>query len=319
MFLLPSGFTLINTLSPADVGNRVVVRRTLPEGGFTDVLGVLESWAGAVLTVRRRDGSALAIEESTVVAGKRVPPPPVSVRTLAAVAARGWPPVETARLGQWRLGAAGGWTLRANSVVALGQPGMAREDALAEVRAWYAARGLPALFQVQAKSELDRDLEARGWRDRIGGVLLQVAPVAEVLARLEGTGTDVETALHPEPPQGWLALYRGGALPPVALQVLASPAGAVTFATVELDGRVVAGGRAVVLDGWVGLAGMQVHPSYRGRGLARAVLAALLRAGASGGGSSAYLQVEASNEKALALYTGTGFATRYAYRYRQEP
>ena len=70
------------TLSAADVGHRVVVRRVLagetgPSGGpaLTDVIGVLESW-GEELAVRRRDGTLVVIRRADVVAGKRVPPPP---------------------------------------------------------------------------------------------------------------------------------------------------------------------------------------------------------------------------------------------------
>ena len=65
------------------MGKRVVVRtrvpgETGPSGGpaFTDVLGVLESWDEGVLTVRRRDGSLIAIEAALIVSGKVIPPPP---------------------------------------------------------------------------------------------------------------------------------------------------------------------------------------------------------------------------------------------------
>ena len=58
------------------VGSRVVVRRRLPEGGSTDVLGVLESWAGGALRVRDRHGVEHVVAESDVVAGKPVPPAP---------------------------------------------------------------------------------------------------------------------------------------------------------------------------------------------------------------------------------------------------
>jgi hypothetical protein len=67
-------------LSPADVGRRVVVRRKLgvEEGRpiYGDVLGVLESWTGGMLTIRRRDGRLVQVAEDDVVAGKPVPPPP---------------------------------------------------------------------------------------------------------------------------------------------------------------------------------------------------------------------------------------------------
>lgn len=71
------------SLSPDDVGHRVVVRRALrgergPSGGpaFSDVLGDLEAWEGGFLRVRRRDGGLVAIAAEDVVSAKRIPPPP---------------------------------------------------------------------------------------------------------------------------------------------------------------------------------------------------------------------------------------------------
>lgn len=63
-------------LTPDDVGERVSVRRRLPEGAYSDTIGYLESWQDGVLSIRRRDGSIADIGEDTLVAGKVVPPPP---------------------------------------------------------------------------------------------------------------------------------------------------------------------------------------------------------------------------------------------------
>lgn len=63
-------------LTSADVGRRVTVRRRLPEGGYGDAIGELESWSDRTLRVRRRDGSLVEIPEDSAVAGKVVPPPP---------------------------------------------------------------------------------------------------------------------------------------------------------------------------------------------------------------------------------------------------
>lgn len=67
-------------LTPADVGQRVVVRRILgTEGGRTiygDVIGALESWSRGQLTIRRRNGELVEVSESSVVAGKVVPAAP---------------------------------------------------------------------------------------------------------------------------------------------------------------------------------------------------------------------------------------------------
>ena len=63
-------------VTPADLGARVSLRRRLPEGGLGDVLGVLETWSGGALTVRRRDDVVVAVAEADLVALKRIPPPP---------------------------------------------------------------------------------------------------------------------------------------------------------------------------------------------------------------------------------------------------
>jgi ribosome maturation factor RimP len=70
------GGRLVHRISPADIGRRVSVRIRLPEGGFTDIVGVVESWDDGVLTVRRRDGSAVEVAETTIAASRVVPPVP---------------------------------------------------------------------------------------------------------------------------------------------------------------------------------------------------------------------------------------------------
>ncbi|REE95997.1 hypothetical protein [Thermomonospora umbrina] len=67
---------LVVSISEADVGQRVSLRRRLPTGEYSDVVGVLESWSGGVLTVRRRTGEVVEVPRAIVVAGKVVPPAP---------------------------------------------------------------------------------------------------------------------------------------------------------------------------------------------------------------------------------------------------
>ncbi|MPZ59944.1 MAG: hypothetical protein GEU93_01350 [Propionibacteriales bacterium] len=70
-------------LTPAHLGERVVVRRILPgesgpSGGpaMTDVLGVLEEWGQDTIRVRRADGLLVEIALADAVSGKPIPPPP---------------------------------------------------------------------------------------------------------------------------------------------------------------------------------------------------------------------------------------------------
>lgn len=67
---------LVHRITPNDLGKRVSVRITLPGGGFTDIVGVVESWAEGVLTLRRRDGSTSEVREAEIVASRVVPPVP---------------------------------------------------------------------------------------------------------------------------------------------------------------------------------------------------------------------------------------------------
>lgn len=67
---------LVVSVGPADVGERVSLRRRLPTGEYSDVVGVLESWSAGMLQVRRRDGELVEVPESIVVAGKVVPRDP---------------------------------------------------------------------------------------------------------------------------------------------------------------------------------------------------------------------------------------------------
>lgn len=61
------------TVTPADVGARVSLRRAV-DGGVSDVVGVLESWSSGVLVVRRRDDTLVSVNEADLVAARVVPP-----------------------------------------------------------------------------------------------------------------------------------------------------------------------------------------------------------------------------------------------------
>ena len=65
------------TLGQDDVGQRVVLRRRLPDGRLSDVLGVLSRWDDEAAGVRSRTGDETVVPRADVVAGKRIPPPPV--------------------------------------------------------------------------------------------------------------------------------------------------------------------------------------------------------------------------------------------------
>ncbi|MFE6841310.1 GNAT family N-acetyltransferase [Streptomyces sp. NPDC057686] len=321
---ITAGGLLEIRITPADVGKRVSVRRV--ESGssgspsFTDTVGVLTSWNQGVLTITRKSGESVHIAESMLVAGKIVPPAPArrrgpaaSFEELARTGARAWQPLESEPLGEWTLRAAGGFTRRANSVLPLGDPGLPLDEALARVTSWYAERELPAYVQtatgaVGTQELLGAELERRGWVNEVSAQvrIAALAPIADV----DTAATGAEVRLTRTPDEEWLGRYGRVKDPEVARRVLvAGPS--VWFAT--LPGRAI--GRLVVDGRWAGFAAVEVDPAHRRTGLGTAVMAVLARQALEEGASAAWLQVEADNEGARALYDGLGFATHHAYHH----
>ncbi|MFD7578337.1 GNAT family N-acetyltransferase [Kitasatospora sp. NPDC059817] len=318
----------------SDVGRRVSVRRLSgfvdDRPVFRDSIGVLTSWDDHGLTVAPRTGDPVSFDEKLLVAGKvvplfparRAPLPAATPVELQRIAARGWPAVEQEPLGAWTLRASAGFTRRANSVQALGDPGLPLPDALAAVRRWYAARGLPAYVEVITPGSPD---ELRAELDRLGAgyapTLVRTAPLAG-LARV-GSGPDrVRLARTADP--AWLSLYRrvgeDEALEQAARQVLhGGPS--VWFATVPgAPGQPpLAIGRCVIDGPWACFGAIEVAPYARRAGLATTVMAVLAARAAEEGATGGYLQVEADNTGAIALYDGLGFTTSHTYHYALLP
>lgn len=84
-------------------------------------------------------------------------------------------------------------------------------------------------------------------------------------------------------------------------------------------GNPVGIGFAVVDGTWVGIFGMRTSPEHRRRGIASALVGAIVRAAAELGATAAYLQVEDDNAAAIACYERLGFATSHRHHYRTEP
>ena len=295
-------------LGPHVVGERVVVRRlvpgeTGPSGGpaMTDVLGTCVSWSRDECVVQPESGPAVTIPLATIVSGKPVPPRPSVRHRVGSREAEGhalvlWPHVETEALGEWVLrtdpAPVGRLLKRANSCLAIGDPGVPLDDAVERVTAFYGARGRDALAQVETGSEVAAHLDAAGWEDVAGGAsYFQVASLARAL----------RACARPEPDEAadLLEIEDG---PRVELRLVQS-------------GEVVAGGRAALDGDWLGLHALGMEPWLRRRGLATAMMARLLDWGGSRGATTAWLHVEVDNAPALALYDGMGFRTHHRLRY----
>lgn len=232
---------------------------------------------------------------------------------------RGWPAVHSIELDGWRIRLSGGVTSRANSVLPLRSP-LDPVAALAEVEQIYAARGLRPCFQLSPGAEpaaLEALLETHGYEpDRPS--LVQTAGAATALRLLSADGVDV--SVHDTPDEAWMDRWwsvdgRGGAdAYAVARRILTG--GPALYASLRDGAGTAAVARLALVEDWGGLYCLAVRPDARGRGHARAVLAALLAAGVCEGATRTWLQVLETNHPARSLYEAVGFSTAYAYHYR---
>ncbi len=292
------------------IGRRVVIRRRLPDQHLTDVVGVLRA-LGEMDLIVATDKGEVTIRYADIVAAKEVPPRPVKYSEIAALeraAVGGWPPVETAALGDWVLRAGGGWTNRANTALPIGDPCVSLEEGVATVVSWYKERGLQPRFAVPLPLArgVARVLEAQGWESYF--------PTTVMVSDLSFAAEDSDVVLADEPDEAWLRMMAGqkGELPPIARSILTGPE-MVTFASLYCGGELAAIGRCAVADGWAGFALVQTSLPYRGQGLARKVMGALAAWARAAGAGRGYLQVEEANEPAISLYTRLGFARHHGY------
>lgn len=293
---------------------------------MTDLLGVMEAWSADRTEIRGEDGALTVIRLADIVSGKPVPPRPsprlrISAERACLLSNASWPAIHTEPLGEWLLRASGGFSARANSVMATGDPGVPFHDALARVRDFYDEHGLPAWAQVVVGSEVADAFGDHGWRSARPGEAdshFQIASVASavraVRSRLPETTPAVSVGTAAT--SAWLANDdRALAHRDAALAVLEGPQ---EVAFVSVGTPVVAKGRVSCEGDWAGITDVWVSPDHRRQRLGFVVLEAMLDWAAERGATTAYLQVRGDNRPGLALYDALGFRTHHTYRYLAE-
>lgn len=184
----------------------------------------------------------------------------------------------------------------------------------------YRDAGLPMIVRLTPFSEpdtLDRDLEGLGWA-RFGETHVMWLPsLAAAPAGVPPAGI-VAVAVGPTAFAAAVGRLRGS--PPEQVDAHAQRLAA---SPVDHRGQVWRCGAELVACGqfaregrWVGLYDIVVAPAHRHRGIGRGLCTSLLREASAQGADAAYLQVDAGNAPARALYRRLGFADGYAYHYR---
>jgi GNAT superfamily N-acetyltransferase len=274
------------------------------------------------------DKGTLRVPLREVHRAKRVPaarrPPAADVIALELAANDAWPAPVQARLGSWILRAAGNWTGRANSALAVGDPDRTLEAAIDGVVEWYEAHGQQPLINapMPLAAPVNAALDGRGWTAR-PLTLMQTAPLGPLLAALPARPDLPPVELADGPNDDWYAMVaeHKGTLPAAAVRVLTGVPEVVFAQIRDADGELLAVARGAVTgpDRWLGVSLLQTAPRARRQGIARHVLRGLAQWAAQRGSSRAYLQVEERNAAAVALYGRAGFATHHTYLTREHP
>jgi ribosomal protein S18 acetylase RimI-like enzyme len=239
------------------------------------------------------------------------------IAALEAVSARAWPAARQSRLGGWRLNATSGFSGRINACWPLGDPQIGLEEAIAQAEAWYAGHSLPGLFKIAeaacVPSTLPARLAALGYRARTETVMM-TGPAAG--------SRDPSVSLSDVVEAQFAAVFAAAADGPgdarERLETLTRVPNPRAFARLDCAGEPAAIGACGAEGDWAGVFAMRTDPRFRRLGLARRVLAALMAFARDAGASRAWLQVEADNAGAIALYAAAGFSEAYRYRYWQK-
>jgi len=302
----------------APIGARVSIRFHDPEGGFRDLVGHLESEN----SLRNRRGELIEfdvnkialykiIEEKIYPAGHGAPLS-IRIQELERVLTATWPPSKQEFFGNWLIRTSGKFTMRANSVLPtgkspFGEPPIDIDRAISHVIAHYETEGLVPTFAIALPTyeELDSKLSDQGWIEKVRAHVM-VADIAEPV--LKKSNFQVLVSDHFD--DSWLELQEDHGVSEI---MRAYPA---VYASVFDNKKLIGVGRTAHSDGWSALSRVFVHPDYRGQGVSKLIVNALLMSSIDTGIKKSVLQVDSKNVTAINLYSSLGFEFHHEYVYR---
>lgn len=224
----------------------------------------------------------------------------------------------------WLVRYSPGKAQRARCINAVATGRLPLSEKLAACQALYRSAGLRLLFRITPFSQppgLDDWLAQRGYQ-RFADTHVMVCTTlprhrdGETLEGMSFGFVDSEAYAH------IVGEFRGTELSgrrAHAERLAHSPVPYEGMVLRAADGDVLACAQYAIESGMVGLYDVFTAPAARGKGLSRRLCARLLAQAREQGARTAYLQVDADNHAARAVYRRLGFADGYAYHYRALP
>jgi GNAT superfamily N-acetyltransferase len=222
----------------------------------------------------------------------------------------------------WLVRSSPGKAKRARCINALASGRLSVVHKLARAEGVFAGAQLPMVVRITPFTRpagLDGELAARGF-GAIDDTRVMIAPALTHLRAPElPPGFEWAALGHAAMAQA-VGAMRGSPLAQRAAHAERLSSAPVPFTALAIkrseDGALLACGQSASEGDLVGLYDVFVTPAMRGQGLAKMLCTKLLTNARDGGAKSAYLQVEADNHTARAVYQRLGFADGYAYHYR---
>jgi GNAT superfamily N-acetyltransferase len=309
-------------LDPGLIGQRLTLRLHDPEGGYRDLVGVLESET----TIRKRSGEIVEFDPQQIalvhpikeIVSRAGTGAPLSLRIaeLEALSTLTWPPREIKEMGQWHIRISDGVTYRANSVFVAGPPPFGEPDvdldnAIEHVEKIYCASRLPAVFHLITPTyqEFADYLIKKGWKEKIGAAFM----VCDITDSPDINHTLIKknlTLLNEDlPTPEFLALHSDEILETIMNSYPAR------YLSICSDGITIATARMAFSESWAIVTRLIVSESHRRQGLAELLMQACLANSRVVGVQKMCLQVDRSNIGAQALYEKMGFRVHHTYSF----
>ncbi|MBK1612628.1 hypothetical protein CKO44_04005 [Rubrivivax gelatinosus] len=238
-------------------------------------------------------------------------------------------PREQRWLDGWLVRYSPGKAKRARCINAVAEGRLALDERIALAAAVYRDAGLPMFVRITPYTQppsLDADLAARGWASLDDTrVMLAPALAPELVHEAEAPAPDGFTwnRLDAEAFADAVGELRGSPASQRIAQAQRLAGSPVPYSALALvrqaDGAIVACGQVAVEAEFAGLYDVFCAPAARGQGHASRLCRRLLGLAMGQGARVGYLQVEADNLPARAIYRRLGFADAFAYHYRQAP